>query len=243
MSMSDVCPSTDTRISTNENTGLNSSTNHRTRKRYFEPICLQNMIRIRLSSLINICHCFKHELSRVTENICKHYNTFFQLDDSQKVSSWETNRLINFKITNSLYLKHFNRFINNFHNSLICYLRISCMDRVSITGFETKAITDYDSKTFLLWQKLIMNPYFLTKILYFGTLELYFDIYIVRVKAIECEGWSQHSSLIFQILLFTKPNIEVSGWLYQTKTHFTHIVYQPFSIVSPPSFTLYGSHT
>ena len=71
------------------------------------------------------------------------------------------------------------------------------MDRVSITGFETKAITDYDSKTFLLWQKLIMNPYFLTKILYFGTLELYFDIYIVRVKAIECEGWRQHSSLIF----------------------------------------------
>ena len=36
----------------------------------------------------------------------------------------------------------------------------------------------------------------------------------------------------------TKPNIEVSGWLYQTKTHFTHIVYQPFSRVSPPSFTL-----
>ena len=42
-------------------------------------------------------------------------------------------------------------------------------------------------------------------------------------------------SLIFLILLFTKPNIEVSGWLYQTKTHFTHIiVYQPFSRVSPP---------
>ena len=57
--------------------------------------------------------------------------------------------------------------------------------------------------------------------------------------SIECEGWRRHSSLIFLILLFTKPNIEVSGWLYQTKTHFTHIVYQPFSIVSPPSFTLY----
>ena len=42
------------------------------------------------------------------------------------------------------------------------------------------------------------------------------------------------------ILLFTKPIIEVSGWLYQTKTHFTHIVYQPFSRVLPPSFTLYG---
>ena len=41
-------------------------------------------------------------------------------------------------------------------------------------------------------------------------------------------------------VLFTKPNIEVSGWLYQTKTHFTHIVYQPFSRVSPPSFTLYA---
>ena len=58
---------------------------------------------------------------------------------------------------------------------------------------------------------------------------------------IECEGWRRHSSLIFLIILFTKPNIEVSGWLYQTKTHFTHIVYQPFSRVSPPSFTLYGS--
>ena len=54
-----------------------------------------------------------------------------------------------------------------------------------------------------------------------------------------CEGWRRHSSLIFLILLLTKPNIEVSGWLYQTKTHFTHIVYQPFSRVSPPSFTLF----
>ena len=57
-----------------------------------------------------------------------------------------------------------------------------------------------------------------------------------------CEGWRRHSSLIFLILLFTKPNIEVSGWLYQTKTHFTHIVYQPFSRVSPPSFTLYRTY-
>ena len=32
--------------------------------------------------------------------------------------------------------------------------------------------------------------------------------------------WRWHSSLIFLVLLFTKPNIEVSGWLYQTKTHF-----------------------
>ena len=62
----------------------------------------------------------------------------------------------------------------------------------------------------------------------------------VRGMYIECEGWRRHSSLIFLILLFTKPNIEVSGWLYQTKTHFTHIIYQPFSRVSPPSFTLYG---
>merc|ERR1712240_459374 len=59
-------------------------------------------------------------------------------------------------------------------------------------------------------------------------------------SSIECEGWRRHSSLIFLILLFTKPNIEVRGWLYQTKTHFTHIIYQPFSRVSPPSFTLYG---
>ena len=46
---------------------------------------------------------------------------------------------------------------------------------------------------------------------------------------IECKGWRRHSSLIFLIIQFTKPNIEVSGWLYQTKTHFTQIVYQPFS--------------
>ena len=45
---------------------------------------------------------------------------------------------------------------------------------------------------------------------------------------IECVGWTRHSGLIFLILLFTKPNIEISGWLYQTKTHITHIVYQPF---------------
>ena len=59
---------------------------------------------------------------------------------------------------------------------------------------------------------------------------------------IECEGWRRHSSLIFLILLFTKPIIEVSGWLYQTKTHFTHIAYQPYSRVSPPSFTLYEAN-
>merc|ERR1711989_201034 len=63
---------------------------------------------------------------------------------------------------------------------------------------------------------------------------------VIIVSAIECEGWRQHSSLIFLILQFTKPNIEVSGWLYQTKTHFIHIVYQPFSRVLPPSFTLYA---
>ena len=59
------------------------------------------------------------------------------------------------------------------------------------------------------------------------------------ISTIECEGWRQHSSLIFLILLFTKSNIEVSGWLSQTKKHFTHIVYQPFLRVLPPSFTLY----
>ena len=37
------------------------------------------------------------------------------------------------------------------------------------------------------------------------------------------------------IMVFTKPNI-VSGWLYQTKTHITHIVYQPFSRVTPPNY-------
>ena len=42
------------------------------------------------------------------------------------------------------------------------------------------------------------------------------------IKPIECVGWRRHSSLIILILLFTKPNIEVSGWLYQTKTHIYH---------------------
>ena len=37
-------------------------------------------------------------------------------------------------------------------------------------------------------------------------------------------------------LLFTKPNTEVSGQLYQTKTQITHIVYQPFSRVMPPNY-------
>ena len=55
------------------------------------------------------------------------------------------------------------------------------------------------------------------------------ELSIVKHTPIECEGWRRHSSLIFLILLFTNPNIEVSGWLYQTKTHFTDIVYQPFS--------------
>ena len=68
------------------------------------------------------------------------------------------------------------------------------------------------------------------------------NLQLLYYISIECEGWRRHSSLIFLILLLTKPNIEVSGWLYQTKTHFTHIVYQPFSRVSPPSFTLYD-HT
>ena len=62
---------------------------------------------------------------------------------------------------------------------------------------------------------------------------------IATAQGIECEGWRRHCSLIFLILLFTKPNIEVSGWLYQTKTQFTHIVYKSFSRVSPPSFTLW----
>ena len=35
------------------------------------------------------------------------------------------------------------------------------------------------------------------------------------------------------MLQFTKPNIEVSGRLYQTKKHITHIVYQPYKKVRP----------
>ena len=41
---------------------------------------------------------------------------------------------------------------------------------------------------------------------------------------IECEGWRWHSSHLFLILLFTKPNIEVNGWKYQPKTHITKVL-------------------
>ena len=44
-------------------------------------------------------------------------------------------------------------------------------------------------------------------------------------KLLESVGWRPDFSLLFLILLFTKPNIEGIGWLYQTKTHITHIVY------------------
>ena len=43
--------------------------------------------------------------------------------------------------------------------------------------------------------------------------------FVARNIRIGCVGWRRHSRLIFLILLFTKPNIEVSGWLYQNKTH------------------------
>ena len=41
-------------------------------------------------------------------------------------------------------------------------------------------------------------------------------------------------------LLLTTPNIEVSGCLYQTKKHITHIVYQSFSRVTPPNYIALG---
>ena len=63
--------------------------------------------------------------------------------------------------------------------------------------------------------------------------------FVARNIRIGCVGWRRHSSLIFLILLFTKPNIEVSGWLYQTKTHITHIVYQHFSRVTPPNYVYF----
>ena len=55
--------------------------------------------------------------------------------------------------------------------------------------------------------------------------------------------WRMEATFQSQLLdttIYQTKNIEVSGWLYQIKTHFTHIVYQPFSRVSPPFFTLYG---
>ena len=56
------------------------------------------------------------------------------------------------------------------------------------------------------------------------------------VGPIECVEWRRHSSLIFLIILFTKPNIEGSGWLHPTQTHITHIVFKPFSRVMPPNY-------
>ena len=41
--------------------------------------------------------------------------------------------------------------------------------------------------------------------------------------AIECEGWRRHSSLIFLILLFTKPNIEVAGYIRPKHTSLTFL--------------------
>ena len=58
---------------------------------------------------------------------------------------------------------------------------------------------------------------------------------VLRGPCIECVEWRRHSSLIFLILLFTKPNVE-----YQTKTHITHIVYKTFSRVTPPNYIALG---
>ena len=66
--------------------------------------------------------------------------------------------------------------------------------------------------------------------------EAYIPIFPVSNPSIECVGWRRHFGLIILILLFTKPNIEDSGWLYLTKTHITHIVYQPFSRVMPSNY-------
>ena len=55
--------------------------------------------------------------------------------------------------------------------------------------------------------------------------------------------WRMEATFQSQLLdttIYQTKNIEVSGWLYQIKTHFTHIFYQPFSRVLPPSFTLYA---
>ena len=64
-----------------------------------------------------------------------------------------------------------------------------------------------------------------------------FDLVVFTCDSIECVGWRRHSSLIFLKLLFTKPNLEVSGWLYQTKTHINHIVYQPLPRETPLNYT------
>ena len=39
---------------------------------------------------------------------------------------------------------------------------------------------------------------------------------------IECVGWRRHSSLIFLILLSSRPNTKVSGWLYQISDQNTY---------------------
>ena len=116
---------------------------------------------------------------------------------------------------------------------------------ISLVSSNYSSLRHFNSPTTWIIQHFTyynqMNLYFYICLVWVIRL-LQYQIYLNhnRVGTIECEEWRQHSSLIFLILLFTKPNIEVSGWLFQTKTHFTHIVYQPFSRVLPPSFTLYG---
>ena len=45
-------------------------------------------------------------------------------------------------------------------------------------------------------------------------LQVFFEVVPYSRNIIECEGWRRHSSLIFLVLLFTKPNIEVSGCFF-----------------------------
>ena len=59
------------------------------------------------------------------------------------------------------------------------------------------------------------------------------------VQIIECKGWRRHSSLIFLLLLFTKPYLEVSGWLFQTNTLHSHSLSSFFKSVASILHTLW----
>jgi len=60
----------------------------------------------------------------------------------------------------------------------------------------------------------------------------------IRVRTIEGVGWRHGTNLILSMLPSTKPNIEVSNWIYQTKIQITHIAYQESFQSIPPFYTI-----
>ena len=95
---------------------------------------------------------------------------------------------------------------------------------------QTKYVNHWLSADIL--QPTMIKGWFLKFLLFYSSFIAYFKNRPLCSKFIECVGWRRHSSLIFLILLFTKPNIEASGWLYHTKNTY----HSPFSRVTPPNY-------